>query len=102
MDTYTVMIEGGLSVNIKDNNDPLARQTKVLMKERVVTAGGILKKSEVYTGTIFVDVDKKDAADAVVKMFSVIDGAVAQIVDPLQAIYRKAQLRPVKIEQKAV
>ena len=102
MDTITVTIDGGLSDNVRVTTDPLARQARLLIKEQVIAAGGILKRFEVYGGVIFVDVDKSDAADAVVTQFSTIKGAVAQVVDPLQAIYRKAQLRTAeKIETKA-
>src|SRR5271157_4633034 len=102
MDTLTVTIDGGLSDNVRETKDPLARQIRTLIKERVIGAGGILKKFEVYGGVIFADVDKSDASDAIIKQFSSITGAVAQVVDPLQAIYRKAQLRPAaKVETKA-
>jgi len=102
MDTFTVMVEGSLSDTVKDSKDPLAGQARLLVKEQVLAAGGILKRFQVFGGVIFVDVDKQEAADAVVKQFSSIKSAVAQVVDPLQAIYRKAQLRPAeKIETKA-
>jgi hypothetical protein len=102
METTTVMVDGALSENVRDSKDTLARQTRVLVKEQVVAVGGILKKFDVYSGVIFVDVDTSDAANAVVKLFSTITGAVAKVVEPLQAIYRKAQLKPAeKIEQMA-
>ena len=94
METRTVVIEGALSDRVKGSKDPLARQAKSLVKERVKSISGTLKKFEVFDGVIFVDVDSSEAADAVIKQFSTIKGAVATMVEPLEAVYRKAQLKP--------
>jgi transcription antitermination factor NusG len=103
MKTLTIVIEGGLSDKIRDHKDPLARQAKVLVSERVKSVNAKLKKFEVFDGVIFINVDTSEAAEAVVKQFSTIKGAVASLVEPLEAIFRKAQLKPsVKSEAKVV
>ena len=97
----TLHVVNYLSPMVKDNKDSLARQTRVQVKEKVTNANGNLKKYEVMNGTIFIEVDTSDAADAVKTMFAAIKEVVVSELAPLQAIFMKSQLRAKSAEVKA-
>ena len=92
MSIETVEINGALSLNVKTNKDPLARQTRAEVKNMVANVGGKLLRFDVFQGTIFVNTDKDDAAKVVIDRFSKYDGVDAKKIDTLQAILRKSQL----------
>ena len=90
----TTIVEGYHKPNVKDNRDPLARQTRKEMVKIVNDVGGKLVRFEVVSGVIFVDTDKDEAAKAVIDRFSGFNGVKARVVDTLEAIFQKSQLRP--------
>ena len=91
----TLLVTNCLSSGVKDSKDSLARQTKVQVKEKVIEAKGNLKKFDVFNGSIFIDVDTVEAANAVKKMFETAKKeALIEELEPLQAIFMKSQLRP--------
>ena len=94
METTTIEINGALSLNVKTNKDPLARQTRTEVKHMIVEAGGKLVRFDVFQGAIFVNTDKDEAAKVVIDRFSKYNGVEAKKIDTLQAILRKSQLMP--------
>lgn len=92
----TTVVEDYHKSNVRDNKDPLARQTRKEMVKIVNDAGGRMVRFEVVSGVIFVDTDTEQAAKAIIDRFSGFKGVKARVVDTLEAIFQKSQLMPVK------
>ena len=92
----TTVIEGYLKPNVKDGKDPLARQSRKEMTKIVKGVGGKLVRFEVVCGVIFVDTDKEEASNAIVKCFAGFKEVTARVINTLEAIFRKSQLRPMQ------
>ena len=90
----TVIVEEYHRPNVRDNKDPLARQTRKEMVKIINDVGGKMVRFEVVSGVIFVDTDKDEAAKAVIDRFSGFKGVTARVIDTLEAIFQKSQLRP--------
>jgi len=86
-------IKGFLPLTVKDKNDSLARQARTQIKQHVEEVKGKLEKFEVYQGDIFVNVDSEAASTSVIEMFKKIASVTVEVLDPLQAIYRKGLLK---------
>jgi hypothetical protein len=98
----TLQVTKYLSSVVKDNKDSLARQTKVQVLEKVVTAGGKLVKFEVSNGIIFINIDTPEAAEAVKEMFDTVkEPPVVEELEPLQAIFMKSEARAKVAEEMA-
>jgi hypothetical protein len=92
--SMTVIVEEYHRPNVRDNKDPLARQTRKEMVKIINDVGGKMVRFEVVSGVIFVDTDKDEAAKAVIDRFSGFKGVTARVIDTLEAIFQKSQLRP--------
>ena len=94
----SLIINKFLQSTVKDSKDRLARQARAQIKKRVEETDGKIERFDLLQGTIFVDVDSESTANTIVEMFKKFGDVKVEIVEPLQAIYAKGQLKLAEIQ----